>query len=60
MLRSTAPFSIDREGYHVHWDAVPAWVCEQCGEAYFEAFEVERIQSTYENRANLLGAFDAR
>jgi hypothetical protein len=28
----------------VHWDAVPAWVCEQCGESYFESAEVARIQ----------------
>jgi len=44
MKRSHAPFSVDRNGYHVRWDAVPAWVCEQCGESYFEAAEVERIQ----------------
>ena len=25
-------------------DAVPAWVCEQCGEAYFEEKEVDAIQ----------------
>ena len=25
-------------------DAVPAWVCEQCGEAYFEEKEVDTIQ----------------
>ena len=25
-------------------ESVPAWVCEQCGEAYFEAKEVDAIQ----------------
>ncbi len=25
-------------------DAVPAWVCTQCGEAYFESREVKVIQ----------------
>jgi len=25
-------------------DAVPAWVCRQCGEAYFEECAVDRIQ----------------
>ena len=25
-------------------DAVPAWVCEQCGEAYFDEKEVDVIQ----------------
>lgn len=44
MKRSHAPFDVDRNGYHVHWDAVPAWVCEQCGESYLEPAEVERIQ----------------
>lgn len=44
MERATAPFSVDRNGYHVSWDAVPAWVCSQCGEPYFEAAEVDRIQ----------------
>ncbi len=44
MKRGTAPFSVDREGVHVHWDALPAWVCEQCGEAYFESAEVDRVQ----------------
>jgi YgiT-type zinc finger domain-containing protein len=45
MKKGTAPFSMDRAGYHVHWDAIPAWVCTQCGEPYFEAREVELIQS---------------
>jgi YgiT-type zinc finger domain-containing protein len=44
MLRSTAPFSLDRNGYHVAWDAIPAWVCSQCGEPFFESREVELIQ----------------
>jgi len=40
----TAPFSIDRGGYHVHWDAIPVWVCTQCGEPLFEDREVDLIQ----------------
>ena len=44
MERGTTPFSPDRNGYHVSWDAVPAWVCTQCGEAYFESREVDLIQ----------------
>ena len=44
MVRGTAPFSLDRKGYHVSWDAVPAWICTQCGEPYFESREVELIQ----------------
>lgn len=41
--RGTAPFSVDRSGYHLHWDAVPAWVCMQCGEPVFERREVDLI-----------------
>ncbi len=46
MKSATAPFHVDRDGYHLMLDAVPAWVCEQCGEAYFEDREVEAIQAT--------------
>ncbi|MBI6545665.1 MAG: YgiT-type zinc finger protein [Cyanobacteria bacterium NC_groundwater_1444_Ag_S-0.65um_54_12] len=42
--RGTAPFSVSRRGYHVVWDAVPAWVCKQCGEPMFDDQEVDRIQ----------------
>ncbi len=44
MVRGKAPFSLDRHGYHVSWDAIPAWVCTQCGEPFFESREVELIQ----------------
>jgi YgiT-type zinc finger domain-containing protein len=45
MQRKTAPFSIDRNGYHISWDAIPVWVCEQCGESLFETPEIDTIQS---------------
>ncbi len=44
MKRGTAPLHIDRNGCHLVIDRVPAWVCEQCGEAYFEEREVAAIQ----------------
>ena len=44
LRRGSAPFSIDRRGYHISWDKILAWVCVQCGEAQFEAREVEIIQ----------------
>jgi YgiT-type zinc finger domain-containing protein len=44
MKKGTAPFHIDRKGYHLTLDAVPAWVCQQCGEVYFDEPEVESIQ----------------
>ena len=43
MQRGTAPLSIDRKGYHVHWGALPAWICSQCGEPSFAMEEAERI-----------------
>lgn len=44
MRRGSAPFHVDRKGYHLLLDAVPAWVCSQCGESYFEEPEVDSIQ----------------
>ena len=45
MERGAAPFHIDRKGYHLQLDKIPAWVCGQCGEVYFEEEEVNSIQS---------------
>jgi YgiT-type zinc finger domain-containing protein len=44
MKRGHAPFHADRNGYHLSLDAVPAWICSQCGEPYFEEREVRSIQ----------------
>lgn len=44
MRRGIAPFTIERNGYRLSWEAIPAWVCEQCGEVLFEAREVKLIQ----------------
>lgn len=55
LVKGTAPFSIDRGGSHLHWDAVPAFhpcagaalgtpVYTQCGEPLFEEYEVDVIQ----------------
>lgn len=48
MERGTAPFAVHRDGYHLFWDAIPAWVCKQCGEPLFEASEVDAIQKALE------------
>jgi YgiT-type zinc finger domain-containing protein len=48
LIRDTAPFSVDRNGYHITWEAIPAWVCSQCGEALFENREVDHIQRALE------------
>jgi YgiT-type zinc finger domain-containing protein len=44
MKKGTASFSIDRNGNRISWDAIPAWVCEQCEESLFETKEVDTIQ----------------
>ena len=44
MEYSSAPFHVDRKGYHLTLDTIPAWVCTQCGEIYFEDVAVETIQ----------------
>lgn len=44
MRRSTAPVHVDRRGYHLALYVVPAWVCGQCGEPYFQGREVDAIQ----------------
>ena len=44
MKKGTAPFHIDRKGCHLTLDNVPAWICSQCGEAYFEETEVTAVQ----------------
>jgi YgiT-type zinc finger domain-containing protein len=44
MQRQTVPFQITRKGYHLTFEQVAAWVCSQCGEAYFEEAEVNQIQ----------------
>ena len=44
MKKGTVPFHVDRKGCHVLLDRVPAWVCVQCGEPYFEEKEVDAIQ----------------
>ena len=48
MERGTAPFRVDRKGYHVTWDALPAWVCPQCGEVYFEETDIEALRLAIE------------
>jgi YgiT-type zinc finger domain-containing protein len=44
MKKGTTPFHVDRKGCHLTLDSVPAWVCTQCGEPYFEENEVNAIQ----------------
>ena len=49
MKRGTTPFHIDRQGCYVTLDSIPARVCEQCGETYFDEKEVDAIQDLVES-----------
>lgn len=42
--RGTAPVRLERNGYRLAWEAVPAWICRRCDNAYFEPHEVQAIQ----------------
>lgn len=43
--RGTAPVHVERNGYRMAWENVPAWVCGRCELAYFEPHEVETIRN---------------
>jgi YgiT-type zinc finger domain-containing protein len=38
-------YTVNRKGYHLIIDDVPAWMCQQCGEALFDEETVEAIQA---------------
>ncbi|MBX7244001.1 MAG: YgiT-type zinc finger protein [Candidatus Sumerlaeaceae bacterium] len=44
MERGLTPVHLDRAGCHITLDGIPAWVCSQCGEPYFEESEVAKLQ----------------
>ena len=37
-------YTVDRHGYHLRLDDIPAWICQQCGRPVFEERVVEAIQ----------------
>jgi YgiT-type zinc finger domain-containing protein len=53
MVRKKVSYTVNRKGYHLVIDDVPAWVCEQCGEPLFEEETVNLVQE-------MLRAVDAR
>jgi YgiT-type zinc finger domain-containing protein len=42
-------YPINRKGYHLLIEDVPAYVCKQCGESYFGEDEVDAIQNLIED-----------
>ncbi len=44
MEKLDSTYTVNRKGYHLFMEKVPAYVCTQCGERHFEEQEVEAIQ----------------
>lgn len=44
MEKSMVTYTVDRKGYHLFLENIPANVCTQCGERAFEEREVAAIQ----------------
>lgn len=42
--RGTSPVRVERDGFKMAWEQVPAWICNRCELAYFEPAEVETIR----------------
>ncbi len=45
MEKATVSYTVDRNGFHLFIKEIPAYVCSQCGEKYFEEKEVDAIQN---------------
>lgn len=45
MEKTAVAYTVDRKGYHLFIERIPAYVCSQCGERYFEEKEVDAIQN---------------
>ena len=43
--KTMVSYTVDRKGYHLYIEKIPALVCSRCGERYFEEKEVEAIQA---------------
>ncbi len=49
MKKGETTYTINKKGYHLLVDQIPAWICSQCGEVYFEGEEVDAIQEIVKN-----------
>ncbi|MDH5717847.1 MAG: YgiT-type zinc finger protein [Spirochaetia bacterium] len=46
--KKTAPFTVERNDYQIHWNALPAYICGQCGEPLFEEKALMLIEKSVE------------
>jgi len=44
MEKGQTTYTINRKGYHIVIDHVPAYICKQCGEPYFESNGIRLVQ----------------
>ena len=49
LKKGKTTYTLNRAGYHLLIDDVPAWICSQCGEVYFEENAVDMIQGMIKN-----------
>ncbi|PWB53311.1 MAG: hypothetical protein C3F06_06645 [Candidatus Methanoperedenaceae archaeon] len=58
MKKGKTTYKLNRPGYHLPIDDVPAWICSQCNEVYFEENVVDNIQNVIkilDTQVNLSG-----
>lgn len=49
MAKGKTTYSVNKKGYHLLVDDIPAWICSQCREVYFEGDAVDIIQNVIKN-----------
>ena len=57
MEKRDVTYTVDRKGYHLFLQEIPAYVCVRCGERSFDETEVAAMQkmlSTLEKEINCL------
>jgi YgiT-type zinc finger domain-containing protein len=45
MEKANVSYTVDRKGYHLFIKEIPAYVCSQCGEKYYEEKETRALQN---------------
>jgi len=45
LKKSAVAYTVNRKGYHLYIEKVPALVCTQCGEKFFDEKETQSIQN---------------
>jgi len=49
LKKSAVSYTVNRKGYHLYIEKVPAHVCTQCGEKFFDEKETRTIQNALIN-----------